>query len=108
MEVVEGFDGLLEADGDEQAEDDGGHVDEEVAPCGDGVVGRVNVEHGELLLWSFWCVGAVGFGRGGGRDGGRDGGCREFLRLLGEVRFFRIVGGVGHGASGDSEARVPA
>ena len=32
--VVEVFDGLFEADGYEQAEDDGGDVDEEVAPGG--------------------------------------------------------------------------
>jgi hypothetical protein len=30
--VVEVFNGLLEADGNEKAEDDGGDVDEEVAP----------------------------------------------------------------------------
>jgi hypothetical protein len=32
MAVVEELDGLLETDGDEQANDDGGDVDEEVAP----------------------------------------------------------------------------
>ena len=47
--VVEGFDGLLEADGDEQADDDGGDVEEEVAPGVGGVVGRVDVEHGCLF-----------------------------------------------------------
>jgi hypothetical protein len=44
--VVEVFNGLLEADGNEKAEDDGGDVDEEVAPAGGGVMGRVDVEHG--------------------------------------------------------------
>ena len=43
MLMMEVFDGLLEADGDEQAEDDGGDVDEEVAPGGGGVVRRVDV-----------------------------------------------------------------
>jgi hypothetical protein len=43
--MVDGFDGLLEADGDEETEDDGGDVDEEVAPGVDGFVGRVDVEH---------------------------------------------------------------
>jgi hypothetical protein len=37
--VVEVFDGLLEADGNEEAEDDGGDVDEEVAPSGGCVMG---------------------------------------------------------------------
>ena len=46
LPVVEVLDGLFEADGDEQAEDDGGDVDEEVAPGAGGVVGRVDVEHG--------------------------------------------------------------
>ena len=32
MVMVDGFDALLEADGDEQANGDGGDVDEEVAP----------------------------------------------------------------------------
>ena len=30
--MVDGFDGLLEADGDDEADDDGGDVDEEVFP----------------------------------------------------------------------------
>jgi hypothetical protein len=34
LAAVEVFDGLFEADGDEPAEDDGGDVDEEVAPGG--------------------------------------------------------------------------
>jgi hypothetical protein len=41
--VVDGFDSLLETDSDEQAEDDGCDVDEEVAPCGGGMVGGVDV-----------------------------------------------------------------
>ncbi len=45
MAMVEVFDGLLEADGDEQADDDGGDVDEEVFPSVGGFVGRVDVEH---------------------------------------------------------------
>ena len=45
MAVVEEFDGLLETDGDEQAEDDGGDVDEEVASGVGCFVGRVDVEH---------------------------------------------------------------
>jgi hypothetical protein len=44
--VVEVFDGLLEADGDQQADDDGGDVNEEVALGVGGVVWRVDVEHG--------------------------------------------------------------
>jgi hypothetical protein len=47
--MVNGLDGLLEADGDEEADDDGGDVDEEVAPGVGGVVGWVDVEHGEIL-----------------------------------------------------------
>ena len=38
--VVEELDGLFEADGDAEADDDGGDVDEEVAPGVGGVVGR--------------------------------------------------------------------
>ncbi len=43
--VMDGFDRLLEADGDEEADADGGDVDEEVAPGMGGLMGRVNVEH---------------------------------------------------------------
>ncbi len=43
--VVDGFDGLLEADGDEQADADGGDVEEEVLPGVSGLVGWVDVEH---------------------------------------------------------------
>ena len=44
--VADGFDRLFEADGDEQADDDGGDVDEEVAPGVGGVFGRMDVEQG--------------------------------------------------------------
>jgi hypothetical protein len=37
---------LFEADGNHQPQHDGGDVNEEVAPRGGGVVGRVDVEHG--------------------------------------------------------------
>ena len=47
--MVEGFDGLFKADGDEQAHADGGDVDEEIAPGVDGVMERVDVEHGRVL-----------------------------------------------------------
>jgi len=43
MVVVESFDGLLQGDGDEEADADGGDVDEEVAPGVDGFVGWVDV-----------------------------------------------------------------
>jgi hypothetical protein len=45
MAVVQPFDALLQADGDEQPDDDGGDVDEEVASDVDGCVGWVDVEH---------------------------------------------------------------
>ena len=54
MTVMEVLDGLFEADGDEEAEDNGGDVDEEVAPGGGGVMGGVYVEYGKLLLASFF------------------------------------------------------
>jgi hypothetical protein len=41
--VVEGFDGLLETDGDNEADNDGSDVDEEVAPGVNGFVGCVDV-----------------------------------------------------------------
>jgi len=43
--MMEVFDGLLETDGDEQTDDDGRDVDEEVFPGVGGFVGRVDVEH---------------------------------------------------------------
>ena len=48
--LVDALDGLLESDGDEQADDDGGDVDEEVAPGVGGVVRGMDVEHGGLRL----------------------------------------------------------
>ena len=45
MAVVDRFDGLLQAYSDEEANHDGGDVDEEVAPGAGGVVWRVDVEH---------------------------------------------------------------
>ena len=44
--MVDELDRLLKADGDEEADDDGGDVEEEVTPGVGGVVGRVDVEHG--------------------------------------------------------------
>jgi hypothetical protein len=61
LAVVEVFDGLLEADSDKEANDDGGDVDEEVAPSAGGVVGWVDVKHGGGFLWSFGR--SVGLGR---------------------------------------------
>jgi hypothetical protein len=58
MVTVQGFDTLLQADGDEEADDDGDDVDEEVAPGAGGVVGWVDVEHVSMFL-----------GRGGGFGG---------------------------------------
>ena len=43
--VVKGFDCLLKTDGDEEADDDGGDMDEEVAPGVGGVVRWMDVEH---------------------------------------------------------------
>jgi hypothetical protein len=63
MAVVEVLDGLFEAYGDEEAEDDGGDVDEEVAPGAGGVVGGVDVEHGGWVL-RFWRGDGVGRGDG--------------------------------------------
>jgi hypothetical protein len=62
MAVVEVLDGLFEADGDEESEDDGGDVDEEVAPGAGGVVGWVDVEHGDGLRWSLWRLRDLGLG----------------------------------------------
>ena len=44
--VVDELDGLLETYGDDEADDDGRDVDEEVFPGVGGFVGRVDVEHG--------------------------------------------------------------
>jgi hypothetical protein len=82
MAVMEVLDGLFEADGDEEAEDDGGDVDEEVAPGAGGVVWRVDVEHGCGFLW----------GRGGleGRGGGFAG--WDVFRRRGVFRLRRWEG----------------
>ena len=56
MAMVEELDCLFEADGDEQTDDDGGDVDEEVAPGVGGVVGWVDVEHGCLRGVCAICV----------------------------------------------------
>jgi hypothetical protein len=40
------LDNLFQADGDEEADADGGDVDPEVSPRVRGVLGRVYVEHG--------------------------------------------------------------
>jgi hypothetical protein len=45
MEVMEALDGLLEADGNEQAYRDGGDVDDEVFPVVFGLVWDVDIEH---------------------------------------------------------------
>jgi hypothetical protein len=44
--MMKEFDRLLETDGDEQSNDDGRYVNEEVLPCVDGFVGSVDFEHG--------------------------------------------------------------
>jgi hypothetical protein len=54
MMVVKRFNALLKAYGDEQANDDGGDVNEEVAPGSGSVVRRVDVEHREG--WILWKV----------------------------------------------------
>ena len=51
MDVVQPLNGLLEADGDEQADDDGGDVDEEIAPGGDGVVRWMDVHASSKAGW---------------------------------------------------------
>jgi hypothetical protein len=48
--VVDVLDGLLQADCDDQAQNNGGDVDEEVAPGTGGVVGGMHVEHGGWFL----------------------------------------------------------
>ena len=45
MGAMDELDGLFKADGDEQADDDGGDVDEEVSPGAGGVLGWVDVEN---------------------------------------------------------------
>ena len=48
--VMDVFDHLLEADGDEKPKDDGGDVNEEVAPGVGGMVGRVDIKYGGGFL----------------------------------------------------------
>jgi hypothetical protein len=43
--MMDGLDGLLQADSDEQTNNDGGDVDEEVSPGMRFSVGSVDVEH---------------------------------------------------------------
>ena len=50
MAVVHPLYGLLKADRDEQADADGGDVDEEVGPGVSGLVWRVDVDHRRVLL----------------------------------------------------------
>ena len=44
--AVEGLHGLFERDGDEQADADGGDMNEEAFPCMHSCVGGVDFEHG--------------------------------------------------------------
>ncbi len=46
MTMMEELNSLLESDGDEQANDNGGDVDEEVAPGVNRMMGWMDVEHG--------------------------------------------------------------
>lgn len=43
--VIDGLNGLLERDGDEQTDDDGRNVNEKVFPGMDRLVRSVNIEH---------------------------------------------------------------
>jgi hypothetical protein len=45
VQVVDGFDSLLEADGDEEAYRDGGDVNDEICPGVFGLVWDVDIEH---------------------------------------------------------------
>jgi hypothetical protein len=44
--MMDCFDHLFKAYGDEEADDDGGDVDEEVAPSAGGVMRWMDIEHG--------------------------------------------------------------
>jgi hypothetical protein len=55
MAVVQYLDGLLEADGYEESDYDGGDVDEEVSPGVSGVWGRVDVQHGSGSSFGYCC-----------------------------------------------------
>jgi hypothetical protein len=52
--MVEELDGLLQSDGNEQADDDGRDMDEEVFQGVDGFVGSVDVEHGYCMFLNGW------------------------------------------------------
>jgi hypothetical protein len=91
-------DGLFESDGNEQAADDGGDVDEEVFPCAGSMVGGMYVEHGGGFLgWSL--------GRG------RSEGCLSFARD-GRIVWHELSYSVGAGgrfqftASGTVRLRI--
>ena len=51
VKVMEVFDGLFEADGDEEADGDGDDVDEEVGPGVVGLMWGVDVDHVSLSVW---------------------------------------------------------
>ena len=55
MTMMQGLDGLLEGDGDEQADADGGNVEQEVAPGVGGGVGWVDIEHRRVLCGVAVC-----------------------------------------------------
>lgn len=45
MTMVEELDSLFQTDGDDQADDDGGNVNQKILPRMDSLVGSVHVEH---------------------------------------------------------------
>jgi hypothetical protein len=45
MAVVDVLDRLFESDGDDEADDDGGDVEEEVFPCVSGLVRGMDIKH---------------------------------------------------------------
>jgi hypothetical protein len=63
--MVDVFDGLLEADGDEQTDDDGGDVDEEVFPRVRGVMRWMYVEYGSLSVseLGYSCMASIALTR---------------------------------------------
>ena len=72
MAMMEVLDGLLEADGDDEAEDDGGDMDEEVSPGIGGVVGgwtsSMEVGSSGVLRGSGEFSGVGGTGSGWGMN----------------------------------------
>ena len=60
--TVEVLDGLFQANGDEEAYDDGGDMEEEVSPGGGGVVGWVDVKHVGRLAQGVSVGGCAGGG----------------------------------------------